>query len=67
MITYAGQQARDFGTPLKSITRHMMGLYQGLPGARIWRRTLSTLPYAEIIEKALQAQKDSPRPLPCAA
>ncbi len=29
------------GTPLHSMTRHMMGLYQGLPGARGWRRTLS--------------------------
>jgi len=29
------------GTPLRSMTRHMLGLYQGLPGARRWRRTLS--------------------------
>ena len=29
------------GVPLKSITRHMMGLFQGLPGARAWRRLLS--------------------------
>ena len=29
------------GTPLASITRHMLGLYQGIPGARAWRRTLS--------------------------
>ncbi len=29
------------GTPLKSITRHMLGLFQGLPGARRWRRALS--------------------------
>jgi tRNA-dihydrouridine synthase A len=32
------------GTPLKSITRHMMGLMNGRPGARLWRRTLSSVP-----------------------
>jgi len=30
------------GTPLKQITRHMLGLFQGVPGARHWRRHLST-------------------------
>lgn len=29
------------GTPLGSITRHMLGLFQGQPGARRWRRVLS--------------------------
>ncbi len=29
------------GTPLMAMTRHMLGLYQGLPGAKIWRRHLS--------------------------
>ncbi|MGF1546128.1 MAG: tRNA dihydrouridine(20/20a) synthase DusA [Thiotrichales bacterium] len=29
------------GTPLASITRHLLGLFQGQPGARAWRRTLS--------------------------
>jgi tRNA-dihydrouridine synthase A len=29
------------GVPLKHITRHLLGLYQGQPGARMWRRTLS--------------------------
>jgi tRNA-dihydrouridine synthase A len=29
------------GTPLRAVTRHMLGLYQGLPGARAWRRMLS--------------------------
>ncbi|NMO22615.1 tRNA dihydrouridine(20/20a) synthase DusA [Pyxidicoccus fallax] len=29
------------GAPLGSITRHMLGLFQGLPGARAWRRHLS--------------------------
>ena len=29
------------GVPLKAITRHILGLYQGVPGARQWRRMLS--------------------------
>jgi tRNA-dihydrouridine synthase A len=62
MIPYIEQQMRDFDTPVKSITRHMMGLYQGLPGAKAWRRALSNYPYqdgagTEVIEKAL-AEKD---------
>lgn len=41
MIPYIEQQARDHGTPMKSITRHMIGLFQGMRGSRTWRRTLS--------------------------
>ena len=33
--------AMTAGAPLRSVTRHMLGLYQGLPGARAWRRMLS--------------------------
>jgi tRNA-dihydrouridine synthase A len=33
------------GVPLKDITRHILGLYQGLPGARSWRRILSEQAY----------------------
>ncbi|WP_074957880.1 tRNA dihydrouridine(20/20a) synthase DusA [Myxococcus fulvus] len=29
------------GAPLSAVTRHMLGLFQGLPGARAWRRHLS--------------------------
>jgi tRNA-dihydrouridine synthase A len=29
------------GTPLRAIARHLLGLYQGRPGARLWRRALS--------------------------
>jgi len=29
------------GTPLHALTRHLMGLFQGLPGGRLWRRHLS--------------------------
>jgi len=35
------EQRMSAGAPLKAITRHMLGLFQGLPGARRWRRILS--------------------------
>ena len=35
------EQALAHGTPLHRITRHMLGLFQGVPGARAWRRELS--------------------------
>jgi tRNA-dihydrouridine synthase A len=38
MVEYCRRQ-RD--VPLRSIARHMLGLYHGLPGARLWRRMLS--------------------------
>ena len=38
---YALEECRK-GTPIKSITRHILGLFHGEKGARIWRRHLST-------------------------
>ena len=40
MLPFIEQRMVD-GAPLKAITRHMLGLFQGLPGARRWRRILS--------------------------
>ncbi len=40
MIPYV-ERMRARGVPLSAITRHMLGLFNGLPGARSWRRTLS--------------------------
>jgi tRNA-dihydrouridine synthase A len=34
----------DAGTPLKAMTRHLMGLYAHERGGRAWRRELSLLP-----------------------
>lgn len=31
----------DEGVRLSSMTRHMLGLFSGMPGARLWRRVLS--------------------------
>jgi tRNA-dihydrouridine synthase A len=40
MRRYAERQVAA-GAPLRSITRHMMGLFNGRAGARAWRRALS--------------------------
>ncbi|MDT8310517.1 MAG: tRNA dihydrouridine(20/20a) synthase DusA [Methylophaga sp.] len=40
MLPYIKQRMQE-GRPLKSITRHMLGLFQGQPGAKRWRRYLS--------------------------
>ncbi len=40
LLPYVRSQ-RAAGTPLIAMTRHILGLYQGMPGAKIWRRHLS--------------------------
>ena len=35
------ERERAAGTPIPAMTRHILGLYQGMPGARHWRRVLS--------------------------
>ena len=50
----------DEGVRLSSMTRHMLGLFNGMPGARLWRRTLSELapkPGAgiSVVDEALDA------------
>ena len=40
VIAYA-QRVQDNDRSTKAIIRHIMGLYAGRPGARLWRRTLS--------------------------
>ncbi|HET7921132.1 MAG TPA: tRNA dihydrouridine(20/20a) synthase DusA [Gammaproteobacteria bacterium] len=56
-LPYIAAQIAE-GVPLARITRHLLGLYQGQPGARQWRRHLSeqaALPMAgiEVLEDAL--------------
>lgn len=40
MLPYIEKRMSE-GRPLKSITRHLLGVFQGVPGARRWRRHLS--------------------------
>jgi tRNA-dihydrouridine synthase A len=44
MLPYIAREL-ERGSALKHITRHMLGLYQGVPGARAWRRYLSEHAY----------------------
>ena len=51
------------GTPLTQMARHILGLYQGLPGARRWRQILSDGAHRsgaglELIEQARRAVED---------
>lgn len=48
-----------------SITRHMLGLYHGAPGARVWRRFISeNAPTArnDILDRALDHMRDARAP-----
>ena len=60
MVPYIVEQGRTYGTPVKSITRHMIGLFHGISGGKHWRRTLSTEAHKEdvdargLIEEALK-------------
>jgi tRNA-dihydrouridine synthase A len=56
---YVEEELRGGTTKLKHITRHLLGLYQGLPGARGFRRELSERAHRddagwEVIDSALQ-------------
>ena len=62
MMEYAREQRKLYGTPVKSITRHMTGLFHEQRGARAWRQTLSTLPHEDgadesVFLKALEAME----------
>lgn len=46
MLPYVARQCAA-GVPLSHVTRHMMGLFAGMPGARAWRRFLTETARAE--------------------
>ncbi len=57
MVAYMEREAAARGTPWPSIARHMLGLYNGLPGARRWRQVwsdhrLRELPAREVMARA---------------
>ena len=65
MLGYmAGQQAAH-GTPWSHISRHLLGLWNGQPGARRWRQVWSdhrmrTLPVQEVARLAHAARRAQP-------
>lgn len=65
MLPYISRELQA-GTRLKHITRHMLGLFQGVPGARLWRRQLSEQAIhdgagIEVVLAALRHVDDSAR------
>ena len=57
MVAYMEREHAARGTPWHSVARHMMGLYNGLPGARRWRQVwsdhrLKGEPAREVMRKA---------------
>lgn len=51
------------GAPLHAMTRHMLGLFHGWPGARVWRRILSVDAAVkgsglEVLDRALDVIRD---------
>lgn len=62
-LPYVEAQLRQ-GTPLHCMTRHILGLFQGVPGARAWRRHLSERACrhgagVEVLEAALREVAES--------
>ncbi|HEY0200706.1 MAG TPA: tRNA dihydrouridine(20/20a) synthase DusA [Burkholderiaceae bacterium] len=58
MVAYMEREAATHGTPWPAIARHMLGLRNGLPGARRWRQVwsdhrLKNLPAREVHAQAL--------------
>jgi tRNA-dihydrouridine synthase A len=71
MKPYIAEQLAQ-GVWLQNITRHMLGLFHGLPGGRLWRRVLSeeaSRPGAglEVVEKAAEQVASRLKPLSIAA
>ena len=70
-LRYMGGELKR-GTSLKAMTRHLVGLYTGRPGARAWRRFLSELPPGDVGLASLRSRVDglqdkAARTLPCSA
>ncbi len=61
MVRYCEAQAEQ-GVPWPHVVRHILGLYNGLPGARRWRQVwsdhrLKTRPVREVSEMARKAMR----------
>ncbi len=60
MLAYA-QSQMERGTPLWAVARHLLNLFKGQPGGRLWRRTLSEGANrrgatTEVLQQALEGQ-----------
>ena len=71
LVDYAAAQAAR-GVPLRAIVRHVLGLFNGTPGARAWRRTLSDASLlrdadARLIDRAWRQVRGAPAQPPVRA
>ncbi len=74
LVAYMAREAAHRGTPWSGIARHMMGLYNGQPGARRWRQVWSDhrskhLPPRDVHARATAARRavrDAPEEAPIA-
>jgi tRNA-dihydrouridine synthase A len=62
MLAYIEAQQAAHGTPWAHITRHMLGLWNGQPGARRWRQVwsdhrLKALPVRQVAQQAHAARR----------
>lgn len=65
LLPYLEERLRA-GTPLQCMTRPILGLFQGIPGARAWRRVLSERAWrhgagVEVVEAALERVAETDR------
>jgi tRNA-dihydrouridine synthase A len=61
VVAYMVREAAVHGTPWSNVARHMMGLYNSVPGARRWRQVwsdhrLKTLPPHAVQARATEAR-----------
>ncbi len=66
MVAYIEHEHAAHGTPWAHAATHMLGLWNGRPGARAWRRVwsdhrLKARPVAEVFDAALQARLQAAR------
>jgi tRNA-dihydrouridine synthase A len=61
MVAYMTRQAATHGTPWPNIARHMMGLYNGVPGARRWRQVWSDHRLKTLSPRAVQVRATQAR------
>ncbi len=62
MVPYIDERM-TLGTPLHAVTRHMLGLFRGRPGGKVWRRLLTEGAHAsgggpELLRAAMAALPD---------
>ena len=55
-MSFYAKTAAQKGVRLHNITRHMLGLFTGLKGARYWRRTLGEQARRDTAEASLIAE-----------